>query len=79
MTDSNTDPCDETCHAADVDEPVICFAFTDKGGKESGQAEYGRGEEGVRRHAALIEFEKEFRRLPCFCHGIEHACRNIEA
>ena len=47
MADSNTNPGNKAGHAADIDEPVIGFAFTDERGEEGCQPEDDRGKEGV--------------------------------
>ena len=47
VANSDADPCNKACHAADVDEPIIGLAFTDERCQESCQTEYGRSEKGV--------------------------------
>ena len=79
MADGDAYPGDETGHAADVDQPVIGFAFADEGRQESGQAEDDRSEQGIRRDAALVQLEEAFRSLSRFSHGVEHTRRNVEA
>lgn len=79
VADGDADPGDETGHAADVDQPVIGFAFADEGRQEGSQAEDDRCEQGIRRDAALVQFEKAFRGLSRFGHGVEHTRRDVEA